>query len=181
MINEQIKQDASIKQEGNAFVFGGTHPSQIGDILADIFILAPKRLSMGLVSKSVWLQAKELYNKNASKMFQCSSLELRGHSLGGGNALLTLIFLLRDNYPGNITLKTIGSIKPISRKVAKWIDAQTFIRSCKDIETSITWTVRHRDIVPFLGWWSKPTKTIVYEGDKRKHFLDFAGKEHVAY
>jgi len=181
MIFKQIVKDATVKQRETSFVFEGTNISQVGDILADIFLLLPKRTPVGFVSRGVWEQANKIYTDYKDVMLSQPYLHLSGHSLGGGSALLVLVFLLLDNYQGDIFLQTVGAVKPISKRVALWIETQDKLRCKQGVQTKIAWRIRYRDPVPYLGFWSTPIKEVRYEGTPRKHFLDFSMDEHVAY
>jgi len=165
-----FRKDATAILKGNSLSCEGTNATQLGDIISDILLLVPYKTDYGYISYGVYLQAIEVYEKHKGELFNFKTIHLSGHSLGGGIALQVAIFLRLDNYTGVINVNTVGAVKCISKRTAKWISSRA----------NIEWRVRHRDIVPHLGWWSMPFRTIL-EGEPRKHFMDYDLNEHLMY
>lgn len=167
-----IKESADGWMNSNELHIRGTNVQTLGDLLADILVLIPKKTAQGYVSWSVYQQAEELYSWFKPKLFRYSSVYIKGHSLGGGVAVLIAQMLLNDGYTGDIHLRGQGSLKVISVDVANWLGSRL---------KEVTWQVNHRDIVPHLGWWSEPINFTPREGRKRKHIFDWSLSAHVSY
>jgi len=165
-----IKSHADADMKGNNLIIKGTDVNQMGDLLADILLMIPHYVKgYGFVSWSVWLQAKEIYRDYYIALHEKLVLIINGHSLGAGIALLVALMLRRDGCKRHISIYGVGGVKCIGRRVKKFLER----------ETTISWRVRHKDPVPYLGFWHNPETT--YEGDKRKHIFDWDIKEHTNY
>ncbi len=165
-----IKRDATFSVLNNKVGIGGTNTNQPGDLLADILLLIPKRTKAGFVSWSVYQQALSVYEQ--SDLMCMDEVTIGGHSLGGAAAILLALIMLENGYTGKININALGSPKVVSSKVASWLQPRL---------NSISWRVRHRDIVCFLGWWKEPKHDTIREGNKRKHIFDWDFKEHLMY
>ena len=171
-ISDIIKRDATYTLNNNYLVIGGTDCKQLGDILADLLLLVPYKTKYGWVSYGVYLQALSVFEKEGNALTDYEIINLSGHSLGGGAALILALLLLDSGYYGTINIYTVGAVKCISSKTAEFMNFRL---------STVSWRVRHRDIVPHLGWWSEPIHSTPREGDKRKHIFDWDIKEHVMY
>lgn len=172
MIKKLIKKAISYGVGPNKVTACGTDLSQLGDILTDILLMIPKKMSYGKVSWSVYQQAEEIYEQIGSKLMTMPYLKLSGHSLGGSVVLLLGLILRENGYIGKIDLSITGSPKVLALDT-RWNTRWVF--------NSISCRARHRDIVPDLGWWHEPIHTTKKEGDKKKHLLDYDFKEHLLY
>ena len=92
-----ISKHATAKLKGNTLVCRGTDTKQIGDILADILLLVPYYIKgVGFVSYSVYLQAREIYDRHLSELLKHDLVVLSGHSLGAGICRVLAIMLIDD-------------------------------------------------------------------------------------
>jgi hypothetical protein len=165
-----IEEDATAVLNGNSLSCEGTNINQIGDILADALLLFPMKVEFGWVSLGVWLQAKAVYNRYKDQLHALDRVELSGHSLGAGIALLVGYQLITNDYEGRIKISCCGGVKCISRSLVKWLA----------LRTKTIWRVRFRDPIPWLGWWSMP-ELVKYEGEPKRHIFDYSIKEHISY
>ena len=165
-----IKKAATATLKGNNLSCPGTNINQVGDILSDAMLLIPWKVEHGFVSLGVLWQAEAVYKRFSDRLHNLPEINLSGHSLGAGVALLVGYKLLVNGYPGIININCCGGVKGVSKKLGIWL-------SCR---AHINWRIRRRDPVPYLGWWSMPALIIV-EGDPKKHIFDYDIKEHVMY
>ncbi len=172
MISKIIRSSVTYALVKNRLRSSATNVRQFGDLLADILLLIPKKTSFGLVSWSVYQQADEIFILNAQKLMNMPRVTLSGHSLGGANSVLIALIMLEHGYKGKITVKAWGSPKVLGKK--------TRVKLAKHI-AYMSWRVRHRDIVCFLGWWKEPKHNNKREGCRRKHILDWDLQEHLMY
>lgn len=168
-----IRKHATGKLTDNGLECRGTDVNQVGDVLADVLLLVPKHIKhVGFVSYSVYLQAKEIYDKYYLDLYEdMESVTLSGHSLGAGICRIIAIMLRLDGYEGEIHIVGKGGVKALSRKAESWL----FYRVKSD-----SWIVNHRDPIPFLGWWSMPL-SVEYRGESHKHLFDWDMAEHMNY
>lgn len=166
-----IKKHASARLVGNTLSLGGTQVKQLGDILADIFLIIPIRTEIGFVSLGAYLQAQEICDRYSKELHSLKEIHMRGHSLGAGVGLLVAYRLYLQGYFGKIDGNFSGGAKVLSKKVANYLGARM----------TVVWKVRHRDIVPFLGPWKEPVHDTERTGTPKKHFLDYDVAEHTMY
>lgn len=169
---EHLKQQCTSKLSGNSLVLQGTNVKEPVDLLTDAGLLIPCITPFGLVSAPFMAHAKVIYDRHKEELFKLKEIHIHGHSLGGGLVPMVAMLLIWDDYPGDIHISGKGSVKTISKKVAKTLSL--YIKSVK-------WEVRYRDPVPMLGWWSEPIHNTPRTGDKKKWFLDYDVKEHMMY
>lgn len=167
-----LRDSATFYITGNQLVIPGTNITQAGDIITDALLMIPKKTEHGLISWSFYQQAKRIYDKTKDKLMIKPKLIIKGHSLGGSVGLLVAYIMLQNGYTGKLHLRVAGAPKVISKDVAAYLSERV---------KSVMWRVNHRDIVPFLGWWSEPLHTTRREGRLRKHILDWSFKAHVKY
>lgn len=167
-----IRKHATAEFKGSILICRGTDINQIGDVLADILLLVPKHIKhVGFVSYSVYLQAKELFDRHWCDIKVMPSIKLSGHSLGAGVCRVLAILLYQNGYLGQINISGKGGVKALSKKAENWL----FYRV-----TSDEWVVNHRDPIPFLGWWAMPL-SVEYRGESHKHLFDWDMEEHMNY
>jgi hypothetical protein len=119
----------------------------------------------------VWQQAEAIYEEYRPKLMTSNKILLEGHSLGAGIAVQIAFMLIMDGVPGvSISLKLDGGLKAVSKKTINLMQA---------VGIKCVNNVRHKDPVPFIGWWS--SFPAIYSGEERKHILDWDFKEHMAY
>ncbi len=172
MIKQIIKHDANYSISRDKLVVGGTNVQHFGDILADALLLIPKKTKYGYVSWSVYQQAEAIYEQTGAKLMSLPNIKLKGHSLGGAVSLLLALIMLDNGYEGNITVKAWGSPKVLSTEARVHLSY---------LVNKTTWRVRHRDIVPFLGWWKEPKHKTAREGLERRNIFDWSFEEHEMY
>jgi len=167
-----IRKHATFKISKNSLSLRGTDIKQLGDILADITMIIPKRVRHGWVAYGPYLQAEEVYTKlKLASLIPGDSITISGHSLGAGVGAILAYFLRRDGYTGNIILHQDGALKCLSTKVVKFLENKLVVEC----------NIRHRDPVPHIGFWKHIQHSTPKTGPKRKHFLDYDLAEHMKY
>ena len=172
MIKRIIKNATSYHVMGNRVVIEGTNYKQVGDIVADALLMVPKLTRHGFISWSIYQQAEVIFEEIGSELMELSRIKLCGFSLGGSVAILLAQLLLENGYMGEISVYAWGSPKVLSRQVVEFLSPRLKL---------VSWRIRHRDIVPHLGWWMEPYHFTPIEGSERKHYLDWSFKEHISY
>ena len=172
MIKGLIKKATTYHVLGKRVVIEGTNRGHIGDIIADALILIPKLTKHGFVSWSMYQQAELIFDEIGDELMEMPLIKLCGHSLGGAVGILLAQILLEKGYSGAICVYSWGSPKVLSQEVVEFLSTRLAL---------VSWRVRHKDIIPFLGWWSEPLHVTPREGRKRKHILDWSLKDHTRY
>ena len=171
---EIIKRDATYVFNNSTLILRGTDTKELGDILADLLLLIPKKIkNVGYVSYGAYLQAVRVYKEIGEGILSLKTITISGHSLGAGVALIVAILLYsRGNYEGDVYIDCCGGIKVLSKKARNYLGARA---------KSTIWEFRYRDPVPVLGWFKEPLHSTPRSGSKKRWFLDFSIKEHVKY